>query len=212
MKTNILNSTGLKLAIFGLTLALPSLSAQAQKYPIERLSIQEADRLIKKSDEILAESEIYPNLQKMIDGGIFTDGTQPTATQVSSAMAIRKVIQDQIGVIKGDIKKLENKGDHPVLNQLKDQKEKLESSLAALEKRLGEFENRGQNRYDAMSEEEKKAFEIKAQMATYEKFTEIDKVEDLKQSKEKGVQFPMPFHHTPKKKTPISDTVDFRNN
>lgn len=192
MKTNILASRALKLAIFGLAMGLPALSAQAQKYPTERLSIKEADRLIKKSDEILAESEIYPNLQKMIDGGIFKDGTQPTATQVSSAMAMRKVVEDQIGVIKGDIKKLENKGDHPVLNQLKDQKEKLESTLAALEKRLGEFENRGQSKYDAMSEEEKKAFETKAHMTAFERFKITKKNEDLKGYR-KGVQTPMPI-------------------
>lgn len=159
MKTNLLTSRGLKLGIFSLALAIPTLSAQAQKYPLENNSIIEAERLGAKSAEILSESKIYPKIQDMVDGGLFTDETRPTAEQVGRVRAIRQQVEGQIKIINGGIKKLESKGDHPVLNELKKQKEELESTLASLEKRLGEFERRGQNLYDQMSDEARKKFE-----------------------------------------------------
>jgi len=213
MKTSILKSSGLKLAIFGLALALPAISAQAQKkYSFENDLIEQAAQEAREAKELANKTKIYPSIQEMIDGGIFTETTEPSTQQINEVLVRLGNMELTKSILEKRIKSLESKGDHPVLDRLKKQLQEHQEAYEILSRQLTDFEHKGKNEYDAMSEEKKKDFEIKAQMATYEKFTEINKVEDLKQSKEKGVQFPIPFHHTSKKKPPKSDTVDLRKN
>ncbi|MGA0164749.1 MAG: hypothetical protein ACO3LE_10995, partial [Bdellovibrionota bacterium] len=166
MKTNILNSTGLKLAIFGLTLALPSLSAQAQKkYSFENDLIEQAAQEAREAKELANKTKIYPSIQEMIDGEIFTETTEPSAQQIKDVLVRLGNMELTKSILEKQIKSLESKGDHPVLDRLKKQLQEHQEAYEILSRRLTDFEHKGKNRYDAMSEEEKKAFEIKAQMA-----------------------------------------------
>lgn len=187
MKTNILTSRAMKLGIFSLTLALPALSAQAQKYPLERLSIKEAeepDDDSREFDDTMKATKLYPSLDEMMkDERIFRP---ETGLDAEAVVRLRKRITDWEGKVEkleNEIKILENevkiprfkgnKGDKGNKKALEKKLRKRRSELASLEKRLDEYERKAQSEYDKLRNQ-----------PTQEQAAEIEKVLENKRKRE----------------------------
>lgn len=190
MKTNILTSMGLKLGIFSLALAIPALSAQAQKYPGAWKAADEANRLIDNAKAAIENTKIYPSLLEMIDGGIFNESSKPSTNQIKELLDLRQQLSTARSQILKQITNFNRLGDHPVLNELHQKEQALTKALEDLDSRRREIENRGQNIFDRMSDEAREEFEKNLRAAAQKK----DALHELlKNSKFKNPKAPEEF-------------------